>query len=130
MQRQNIPYQAAPAASALHFYAFQPQGIEVTGQLAVSIKMPMLYGSYSYLPPDGTYMLLVGFNSDSKQIVPIGVGKLTDRVLSGVTQLRITHLDYIGFAMKDETAQAVMQRYVEEAINFEQMMTELNALVR
>jgi hypothetical protein len=37
--------------------------------------MPSLYGSYDYLPEDGSYVLMVGFDNDAKQLTPIGVGQ-------------------------------------------------------
>jgi hypothetical protein len=130
MLRQNVPYQAPPSVLPTNLFAVQPQGIAVNGKVNVSINMPMLYGTYDYIPANGSLVLMVGFSGDTKQLVPVGVGKINSRKVNNVTDLQLTHLDYLGYVLKDEQAQNIMQQYVDGAIGFQQMVIELDGLAK
>jgi hypothetical protein len=130
MLRQNVPYQAPPSVLPTNLFAVQPQGIAVNGKVNVSINMPMLYGTYDYIPADGSLVLMVGFNGDTKQLVPVGVGQINSRKVNNVTDLQLSHLDYLGYVLKGEQAQNIMQQYVDGAIGFQQMVIELDGLAK
>jgi len=74
--------------------------------------MPKLYGSYSYIPADGTLVLMLGFNPQSKIIEPVGVGRIQNRQVSSVGKLSLQRLDYLGYALVKESAQTVLQQFV------------------
>jgi len=45
-------------------------------------------------------------------------------------RLRLTHLTYIGYALKDANARAVMHQFVNGQIGFEQPAAELDRLAQ
>jgi hypothetical protein len=92
--------------------------------------MPSLYGSYDYLPEDGSYVLMVGFDNAAKQLTPIGVGQVERALRRVVTlgELSTSSLGYIGYALKDDSAQAQMSRYANDEITFEQLIIALDEL--
>jgi hypothetical protein len=111
-------------------YSVQPADIEVSGRLKATLAMPSLYGSYDYLPEDGSYVLMVGFDNAAKQLTPIGVGQVERALRRVVTlgELSTSSLGYIGYALKDDSAQAQMSRYANDEITFEQLIIALDEL--
>jgi hypothetical protein len=59
-----------PAGTAVpHWvYAVQPAGVQVDGTVGVTIQMPSLYGGHEYVPPDGTLVVMLGFNPQATVI--------------------------------------------------------------
>lgn len=98
--------------------------------MKATIAMPALYGSYNYLPDNGALVLMVGFDQNAKQIIPIGVGRIerAQRRVVTVGSLQPTSLGYIGYALKDEAAQAVMRQYETGQITFTQLIVTLDQL--
>ncbi|WP_233496357.1 carboxypeptidase-like regulatory domain-containing protein [Corallincola holothuriorum] len=78
-------------------YAFQPKGVNVEGNVSLSIKMPAMRGGYDYVPDGDAYMLILGFNPQTGVISPIGVGQLdNERNLHSRGTLNLLSLDYIS----------------------------------
>lgn len=111
-------------------FAFQPCGIEVTGQVGMEIQMPRLYGNYDYIPADGTLVLLVGFDGGSKQAVPVGVGRIAVNRVVSVRPAVLNRLDYLGYAFVENEIQQVLVRFVDNEIDLTQVIAELDAYVR
>jgi hypothetical protein len=130
LPRELIPFRAQPSVSPHWLYSVQPADIAVSGTLKATLAMPALYGSYDYLPEDGTYVLMVGFDSEAKQLTPIGVGQVERALRRVVTRgaLRPSSLGYIGYALKGDSAQAAMSRYANGEIGFEQLIIALDQL--
>ena len=128
LQRSLVPFGARPSVAPPWLFAVQPAGVQVSGDFTATLVMPSLYGSFDYLPADGTRVLMVGFDSDSKQLIPIGVGRVAQQRVETVGTLRADSLDYLGYALKDEAAQAVLRDYESGALSFEQMSAELDRL--
>ena len=84
-----------PNATPQWSYSFHPRGIKVTGSVGVEIKAPSLYGSYEYLPDNGTPVLLLGFDVASDRLMPVGVGRVEGRNVSGTADLQV--LDYVAY---------------------------------
>lgn len=107
-------------------YGVQPTGIKVDGEISVTLNMPKLYGGYQYIPANGTYVVMVGYDSESDIIKPVGVGVITDQKVSTVSPIPMTQLDYIGYAMVDEELQPILVRYATgEITHLEIFLTEL-----
>jgi hypothetical protein len=70
--------------------------------------------------------MLVGFDKEAKQIVPIGVGEVQGQKVVSITVTEPTALDYLGYAFKNDEAQTIMQQFVDGSISFDEMVTELN----
>lgn len=92
-------------------YGVQPGGIEVSGGVGITIQMPKLGGSYDYIPADGTLVLMLGFNPQSKIIEPVGTGRIQNRQVSSIGKLPLQTLDYLGYALVTDTAQTVLQQF-------------------
>nr|MBV6628514.1 choice-of-anchor A family protein [Oceanococcus sp. HetDA_MAG_MS8] len=102
------------AATPNWLYAVQPQGIEVEGELGLNINLPGYFGDKSYLPPNGTYVLLVGRDPGSLMLVPTGVGVINaGRLQSLRSEYQL--LDYIGYSLSgtDDQAQARLKAYAD-----------------
>ncbi len=120
-----------PSKSAIPYwmYAVQPTGIQVSGTVAVTINMPSLYGSDSYIPADGSLVMMLAFNSETKNIEPIGVGRVSNKQVVSAQPLAITNLDYFGYAIMDSAGQLVLQRYLNgEITQLTQLITELETV--
>ena len=70
----------------------QPGPIQVRGTLALQITLPQLNGSYSYLPENGSRVLLMGQSADTFNIVPIGVGILNNHIGTSVMRINGTQV--------------------------------------
>lgn len=128
LPRNLVPFGARPAVGPPWLFAIQPAGIQVSGTLTASLVMPALYGSYAYIPPDGTRVLMVGFDAERKQLIPLGVGRVAQRRVVTVGTLHPESLDYLGYALKDEAAQAVLREYETGVLSLDQMSAELDEL--
>lgn len=109
-------------------FAFQPQGIAVTGPLALSITLPKLYGSTQYVPADGTPVLLIGADANKQQLVAIGVGQIAQGKVNSVGNVQTPHLDYLGYMLVDPPEQAVLKRYLNQEIDLNQVLQEFSKL--
>ena len=129
MDRNPISYRAPKAVLPHWLFAVQPQGVQVSGEVAITFTMPALYGSHDYVPPDGTPVLIVGFDDAIKQIVPVGVGEVRDRQVKNIGELRLTGLSYLGYALQRQDAQAVIREHIDGKLGFDAMVAELNRLI-
>jgi hypothetical protein len=130
MNLSEIPYPTLPSAVPHWVFAVQPMGVEVTGTIALEIVMPSLYGGYDYVDLVGDRVVLVGFDPDSYQVVPTGVG-LVDKenrrvVAEGPVSMK--RLDYIGYALVDEDAQPILKRFADGQIGLVEMIGELETI--
>lgn len=113
-------------ATPYWMYAVQPAGIEVSGGVGVKFQMPILFGSYDYVPTNGTLVVILGFSNDSKLIEPVGVGSIQDNVVTSVGKLSIQTMDYFGYAMVDTEHQPILQRFADgETDSIELLKSEL-----
>lgn len=106
---------AAPTikeASPYWMYTVQPAGVEVAGKVGVKIQMPILFGSHDYVPENGTLVVMLGFNNDTRLIEPVGVGRIENNVVTSVNKLTIQTMDYFGYAMVATEHQPILQRFV------------------
>ena len=98
-------------------YGVQPTGIEVNGDIGITVQMPKLGGSYDYIPADGTLVLMLGFNPQTKIIEPVGAGRIQNRQVSSIGKLPLQTLDYLGYALVTAPAQTVLQQFEAGEIN-------------
>jgi hypothetical protein len=116
-----------PAGSAVpHWvYGVQPAGIQADGTLGVTIQMPSLYGGHEYVPPDGTLVVMLGFNTQAKVIEPVGVGEIQQLTVRGIGKLPMQSLDYIGYALVDEDVQPLLEQYRDGTMTLQALQTAL-----
>ena len=95
----------------------------------MTFVMPPLYGSHDYVANIGERVILVGYDPDALQIVPVGVG-LVDKDNNQVTSegdVALERLDYLGYALVDVENQAILERFAIGEISLRQMIGELEA---
>jgi len=123
-----LPHRSSNIAIPFGMYHVQPTGIQVTGALTVSINMPKLFGGYDYVPADGSPILLLGFDSNSKRIVPVGVGRVNNRHITSEGALQMATLDYIGFSLVMPESYPTLEAYVRGEISLQQLRASLGTL--
>jgi methionine-rich copper-binding protein CopC len=104
----------------------QPQGVKVSGKVALSIKAASLLGSYHYLPDDGKYLVLVGRASESNQLDVVGVAQRQGLWVRSQGQVQLENLDYIGFSRVHYLKQTALEEYANGEIELIQLKAELN----
>ena len=109
-------------------YAIQPAGIAVEGSFGMDLGIPKLKGGYDHVPPDDTYVLLLGLDAESKRIVPVGVGQILNKRVLSKGELHYQLLDFIGYGLISEEVQPHAQRYVDGEINLQQLILEIQQL--
>jgi hypothetical protein len=122
---QEVPYNTWPGAIPHWVFAVQPSGIEVQGSVGLSFRLPALYGSYDYIPKNETPVVLIGFDTHTKAILPVGVGRIRDGKVVSAGKVAVTCLDYLGFAYVDEKKQPVLEDFAAGLTNLQQMMQKL-----
>ena len=126
LERQEVPYRSQTVANPLWLFGIQP-GVRVEGSVGFSMRMPPLFGSYDYLPEDGTLVLLVAFDQENLNLEPIGVGRVeAGRVVSD-GPVRMTSLNYLGYVLLEEAAQDLLSRYRNGEIGLEQLIGALQS---
>ena len=123
-----LPYRVEPIALPHWMYAIQPAGIAVEGSFGMDLGIPKLKGGYDHVPPDDTYVLLLGLDAESKRIVPVGVGQILNKRVLSKGELHYQLLDFIGYGLISEEVQPHAQRYVDGEINLQQLILEIQQL--
>jgi hypothetical protein len=129
MKLEQIAYPALPSATPNWAFAVQPMGVEVSGQVALTFVMPPLYGSHDYASRIGERVVLIGYDPDALQLVPVGVGTVdadNHKVISE-GDVALERLDYLGYALVDTEEQAVLERFANGEISLRQMIGELES---
>ena len=94
-----LPHRFSPAAMSLFAWHLQPSGIEVNGDVSLTINIPPFRGGYEHVPPEDLRVALIGFDSQSKQLVPVGTGRVEGRQIKSTGRLALSSLDYLAYAV-------------------------------
>ncbi len=124
LSREEVPHRAQPIANPHWLFAMQP-GVRVEGRVGLSLAMPPLYGSYEYVPEEGTLVIMVGYHPDEMRLIPVGIGQIAQRRVQSVEKLALPALDYLGYVLVPDALQPWLQRYRAGAISFEALIAEL-----
>jgi hypothetical protein len=122
------PYRFTKGGAPQWVFQLNPNGIGVTGQAGVRIKMPAMVGSYEYVEQIGKRVVLVGLDSRSLQLVPVGVG-LVDTAAKLVTNEGPTsfqRLDIIGYGLVDPEKQPILEEFSKGERNLSQLINALD----
>ena len=108
---------------------FQPTGIEVSGNVGIRMALPQVQGSHEYVSEIGDRVLLVGYDPDAGQIVPVGVAAVDAETKTVVSDgiIHLKRLDYLGLSFVPEEHQPFLEAYVNGEINLLEMIAELEA---
>jgi hypothetical protein len=109
-------------------FATQPAGVMVDGSASVSIQLPMLDQSYGYVDRLPDRMVLVGLDTRSLQIVPVGVVELDRSAhrLRSVGDMHLQRLDYLGISSVAGSAE-LLNSYVTHAIGLAELLAGVEA---
>jgi hypothetical protein len=109
-------------------YTGQPAGIRVEGELRVDLALPKLNRSYDYLPPDGSYVLMMGLDLASRHVVPVGVGRIESARVVSAGASHYQSLDVIGYVLQGTAAQPKLQAYADGEIDLPALLIALDNL--
>lgn len=124
---EHMPYKTLRSALATWYYGMQPAGIRVSGATNLSMAIPLLRGSDAHIPPENTPVLIVGVDDASKQVVPVGVGRVQNRRVVSAHDLDLTRMEYLGYVTVGTTQQAVLEEYLRGALSLPQLISRLEA---
>ena len=130
MKLNQIGYQCFTGAMPHWAFVIHPSGIEVSGNLQLTFTIPDLYESFEYISNLPEYVLLVGFDPKSLQIVPVGGGQMDKQTntVSSVGLVHLKRLDYLGYALMPEKAQPLLIDYINGEIDIRQLIGEIDRL--
>ncbi len=128
LQFSELPYPVEPLAMPYWMYALQPAGVSVQGTLSVDLAALRLGNTLDYLPPDGSYVVMVGLDRQAARIVPVGVGVIGNGRIRSQGVLAQDNLDLFGFALAGLEAQPALKAYADGELNLRQLQAELYRL--
>ncbi|WP_236213875.1 thrombospondin type 3 repeat-containing protein [Metapseudomonas otitidis] len=128
LQFSELPYPVEPLAMPYWMYALQPAGVSVQGMLSVDLAALRLGNTLDYLPPDGSYVVMVGLDRQAARIVPVGVGVIGNGRIRSQGVLAQDNLDLFGFALAGLEAQPALKAYADGELNLRQLQAELYRL--
>ncbi|MGA4638058.1 thrombospondin type 3 repeat-containing protein [Pseudomonas solani] len=128
LQFSELPYPVEPLAMPYWMYALQPAGVSVQGSIGVDLAALRLGNTLDYLPPDGSYVVMVGLDREAARIVPVGVGLIGNGRIRSQGVLAQDNLDLFGFALAGLEAQPALKAYANGELNLRQLQAELYRL--
>ncbi|WP_350447306.1 hypothetical protein ABS648_29670 [Pseudomonas solani] len=128
LQFSELPYPVEPLAMPYWMYALQPAGVSVQGSIGVDLAALRLGNTLDYLPPDGSYVVMVGLDRQAASIVPVGVGLIGNGRIRSQGVLAQDNLDLFGFALAGLEAQPALKAYANGELNLRQLQAELYRL--
>ena len=122
-EHTNLIYMQATQPNWL--YGLQSAGIKVSGNIGLQMNMPALYGSSAYIPENGSYVVLLGRDSESDTLVPVGVGQVENAVVKSVGLVALTGLDYLAYAIITEPRQPLLAEYANGERSLQSLIAAL-----
>ena len=126
IEHSQLSYQSLPGAIPHWMYGIQPMGIKVTGPVTLDFTMPSLSGLYDYIPPNGTHVVILGYQSESQLLMPVGIGSIQDKHVISQGNIELDELSYLGYAMVVPTYQTLLQQYAESLISLDTLRAGLS----
>ncbi|MBF0397749.1 MAG: hypothetical protein HQK78_13300, partial [Desulfobacterales bacterium] len=126
-KREQISHVFSQSVTVIGAFSIQPIGVEVSGNLQMTILLSPINGSYDYVSKIGSRVALIGINPDTLEIIPVGVGKVNEENKKIISEGKTTYkrLDFIGYAFVKEENQPLLERYVKGEISLKDMVTAL-----
>ncbi len=107
-------------------YSVQPSGIKVEGNISLDFALPKYRQSYEYAPQEGELVLLLGSNSNSSQLIPVGVGEaIAGNRVHSVGQTHFNMLDTIAYSMVMPEQRLDLRAYQQGEIDLQQLTLRL-----
>ena len=124
---QRLPYKVEQLALPHWMYIAQPEGIELEGPVGIDIAIPKINNAYDYVPPDGAYVILVGYSAVAQRVIPVGVGKIQNYRVVSVGTPQLQRLDAIGYALVGPDMHTTLDDYAQGKVTLQQVLTALAA---
>jgi hypothetical protein len=107
-------------------FSSQPKGITIEGDVALTLTIPQLFGSYDYINPEFyKYVLLLGYNITKEVIEPIGVGRIEGTRVVSVGSVNLTSLDYVGYTQLTPGSTDILERYASGELSLAELIAAL-----
>jgi hypothetical protein len=121
-----IPYPPAfDAAVPNRLFSFQPAGIEVTGAVRLSIRLPQVANSSPRSFPNGMKVTLVGLDPAMGKLVPIGVGEVDNGWVVAKEVGHLSRLDFLGYAFAGAGAYPLLEAYADGEIGIRELRNRM-----
>jgi hypothetical protein len=115
-----------PGAAPHWVFSSQPKGITIEGDVALTMTIPPLFGSYDYINPEFyKYVLLLGYNITKEVIEPIGVGRIEGTRVVSVGSVNLTSLDYVGYTQLTPGSTDILERYASGELSLAELIAAL-----
>lgn len=121
-----LNFNSLPQAVPHWMYGVQPMDIKVSGKISLDFTMPALLDKYDYIPADGTHVVLLGYDSSSELLIPIGVGEIQNRHVISSAPVEPEALSYLGYAMVIPENYALLQQYVDGQVSLDALRAALS----
>ena len=112
-----LPHSATVAAVPTFAWHLQPSGIEVSGDVQLTINIPPFRGGYEHVPPTDTRVVLLGFDDTAKQLLPVGTGRVDGRQIHSIGSVAFSSLDYIAYAIVPESVYSALWEWEQGEID-------------
>jgi hypothetical protein len=124
LQLHELSHGFSPYAAPQWVFAVQPAGIEVSGNVDMTMAVPAIQDGYDYLDNWSEYVVLLGFDANSLTLAPAGVGKLdrTSNTVSSQKSVALQRLDYIGYALMPYQCEPYLEEYLDGGIDLNQLI--------
>ncbi|WP_157365362.1 thrombospondin type 3 repeat-containing protein [Zooshikella ganghwensis] len=103
-------------------YVLQPAGVQVSGSLAVDFVIPALDGSYDHVPPNDSYVFLLGYSGQADRMVPVGVGQIQNNRVVSQGDTYYDRLDAIAYGIAAPAYQETLKNYAEGKASFAEVL--------
>jgi choice-of-anchor A domain-containing protein len=119
-----------PSAMPLWLYGIQPKGIQVEGNVNLTLKIPRHAGSYQYLNAAAyPYVVLLGYNSEQQVVEPIGVGRVENHQVVSEGVVNLSSLDYIGYAQVLPKFAETLASFAQGDLSIQQLKAQLQTVL-
>ena len=108
-------------------FSLEPHGVEVSGDVAISFTLPERPGYRDYRELFPALALLVGVDSASLSLVPVGVAEVDPEtwLVESRGPVALERLDYIGLALAPGEAMPLLIQYSRGQISLQQLRAGL-----
>lgn len=125
MEFSQFAHRTHPDFTPFWAYSILPGGIDIEGTVQVDFQLPKLDDSYDYLPEEGSLVLLVGLNSATQHIEPVGVGEIYNYRVRSLGEPEFNSLDYVGYVQLPADVSDLYQLYLDGEFGLRELTAKL-----
>lgn len=117
-----LPFPATDLAVPHFLYGIHPAGVDVQGGIGIDLEVPSFNQRYDHLPPEDSFVILVGLDPSAARIVPVGVGQVKGKRVLSRGQVSMPVLDLIGYALAAPHQQDALAAYAAGRLNLPRLL--------